>query len=93
MKGSMFGDAFGGQNEPKPQPPKDIEVQLECSLYEFYNGCLKRVEIERQLLSHDNRTLRFAREEVNVHVKPGYSEETILRFPTKGNEAHAHHPS
>jgi DnaJ-class molecular chaperone len=93
MKGSMFGDAYGGQNEPKPQPPQDIEVKLDCSLYEFYNGCIKRIEFDRQLLSHDGRTTRSVREEVNVHVKPGYSEETILRFPTKGNEAHAFKPS
>jgi len=28
-----------------------------------------------------------------IEVKPGYSESTVLNFPTKGNEAHAHKPS
>jgi DnaJ-class molecular chaperone len=41
--GSMFGDAFGGQNYPKPVAPKDIELTLNCTLYELYNGCLKKI--------------------------------------------------
>lgn len=43
----MFGDAFGGQNQPKTVAPKDIEVVLECTLDEFYNGCMKQVEYDR----------------------------------------------
>lgn len=62
--GSMFGDAFGGQNQPKTPAPKDIEVVLECTLHEFYNGCMKSVEYDRQLLQHDARSTKSQREDL-----------------------------
>jgi DnaJ family protein B protein 4 len=68
-------------------------IVLECSLYEFYNGCLKKVEFEREILTHDGRNTRPQREELNIEVKPGFSEATVLNFPSKGNEAHASKPS
>lgn len=86
----MFGDAFGGQRYPLNPAPEDIVVSLECTLYEFYNGCLKKIEFERDVLSHDGRTTRPEKEELNIEVKPGFSEKTVLEFPSKGNEAHAH---
>jgi len=89
----MFGDAYGGQNQPKILPPTDIVIVLECTLHEFYNGCLKKIDFERELLTHDGRTTRLQKEEMNIEVKPGFSEETVLNFPSKGNEAHAHKPS
>lgn len=91
--GSMFGDAFGGQNQPMTPAPQDIVVTLPCTLFEFYNGCLKRIEFDRDLLQHDGKTTKAFREEMNVEVKPGFSEATVLNFPSKGNEAHAHRPS
>ena len=33
------------------------------------------------------------KEELQIEVKPGYSEETVLEFPSKGNQAHAMKPS
>lgn len=68
-------------------------MTLDCSLHEFYNGCLKKIEFEREILTHDGRTTKPERIEMNVEVKPGFSENTVLDFPTKGNEAHAHRPS
>jgi DnaJ-class molecular chaperone len=54
----MFGDAFGGMNQPEIPAPKDIVVTLDCTLYEFYNGCLKKIDFERELLTHDGKTTR-----------------------------------
>lgn len=56
--GSMFGDAFGGQHQPLPPVPEDIVIELECSLYEFYNGSLKKINFSRELMSHDGRTTK-----------------------------------
>lgn len=89
----MFGDAFAGQGQHAIPAPQNIEITLECSLHEFYNGCLKHIEFEREVLTHDGKTTRGERVEMNVEVKPGFSEATVLEFPTKGNEAHAHKPS
>lgn len=54
---------------------------------------MKHIEFEREVLTHDGKTTRGERIEMNVEVKPGFSEATILEFPTKGNEAHAQKPS
>lgn len=62
-------------------------------MYEFYNGSLKKISFDRELMSHDGRTTRPHKEEMNVEVKPGFSEETVLTFPNKGNEGYAHKPS
>ena len=70
----MFGDAFGGQNQPQSPPPQDIVITLDCTLHEFYNGCLKKIEFEREILSHDGRTTRSQKEDMNIEVKPGFSE-------------------
>ena len=45
--GSMFGDSFGGANMALPPKPEDIMITLDCTLQEFYNGCLKQIAFER----------------------------------------------
>ena len=88
--GSLLGDAYGGKSQPLLPAPEDITVTLECTLHELYNGCLKRVIYDRNVLMHDGKTTKEQREEVNVEVKPGYSEKTILAFANKGKEAEGH---
>ena len=73
--------------------PEDITVTLDCTLTELYNGCLKRVSYQRLVLLHDGKTAKERSDEVNVEVKPGYSEKTVLTFTNKGNEAEGHKPS
>jgi hypothetical protein len=65
--------------------PKDIEVVLPCTIYEFYNGSLKTFSYKRIELMPDNRTPQEIDEELTVEVKPGYSTDTVLRYATKGN--------
>ena len=54
---------------------------------------MKRVTYHRLVLLHDGKTAKERSEEVNVEVKPGYSEKTVLTFANKGNEAEGHKPS
>lgn len=46
------------QEEEDPEAPKDIEVVLGCTIFEFYNGSIKNLEFTRQVLEPDGRTLR-----------------------------------
>ena len=89
----MLGDAFGGKNYPELPAPVDIEATLECTLYELYNGCIKKLSFERLALLHDGRTLKPHKEDMTIEVKPGYSESTVLTFLGKGNEAEGHKTS
>jgi DnaJ family protein B protein 13 len=47
LYGSMFGGAIGGANEKKPGEAGECEVTLQCTLKEFYQGCMKKFEYER----------------------------------------------
>lgn len=38
---SIFADSFGGHNAPKSTAPANIEITLDCTLNEFYNGSVK----------------------------------------------------
>jgi hypothetical protein len=46
---------------------------------------LKKIEFDREMLQTDGKTIKAIREELNIEVKPGYSEKTILQFASKGN--------
>ena len=57
-RGSMFADGFKGLNQEVPSAPKDVEVTVECSLAEFYNGSLKSVNYQFDEVQHDARTIK-----------------------------------
>lgn len=83
---SFFADSLGGQGTAPKEAPKDIEVTLECTLEELYNGSIKSVIYCRNIVKFDAKTLLTARCEQQVEVKPGFSEETVLSFKGQGNE-------
>ena len=43
MYGSLLGDAHGAKHKLRPEPPKDVEINLKCSLSELYNGSMKNL--------------------------------------------------
>ena len=49
MFGSLNGDAHGAKRKPKPNAPKNVEVNIKCSLIEFYNGSLKMIKYKRDI--------------------------------------------
>jgi DnaJ-class molecular chaperone len=91
--GSMFADAYGGKGVPAQSAPQDVLVILDCTLFEFYNGCVKHVEFDREVAQHDGKTTKTILEERTIEVKPGFSEATEISFPGKGNEMFGYPPS
>lgn len=53
-----MGYAFGAQNFPGIPPPPNLEVQVDCTLNELYNGCSKDIKYLRTILNNDGRTTR-----------------------------------
>jgi hypothetical protein len=104
LYGSLFGEGYGGANQKLPDPPKDIIVYSECTLEEFYNGCMKCVNFERNILTAQSNTTKKVHETKyflffllyyilfirEFEVKPGYGKTTILKFPGEGNEEYTH---
>lgn len=83
-------DATNKKAKDDPEAPKDIEVVLSCSIFEFYNGSLKSFTYDKEALQPDNRTVEKVEENMTIEVKPGYDVDTVLVYPTRGNQAYAH---
>ena len=57
MFGSLLGDAHAAKRKPKPAAPKNVEVNIKCSLIEFYNGSLKMIKYKRDKIYPDGRSI------------------------------------
>ena len=97
---SPFVDRFDLQKVPSkvndpndPDSPKDIDVVLGCTIYEFYNGSLKHFNYMRNVLLPDGQTVTQQEETLTVEVKPGFDCDTVIHFASKGHEAFAYHQS
>lgn len=86
MYGSLLGDAHGAKHKLRPDPPKDVEIDIKCSLSELYNGSMKNVTYSRDKTHWNNRTLEKQAEEMKIEIKPGYAIGNVLTFAGKGNE-------
>jgi DnaJ-class molecular chaperone len=86
-----FTDNFdsGAATFTDPDAPKNIEVVLPCTIYEFYNGSLKTFTYTRDQLMPDGRTQEKIEDQLTVEVKPGFDTDTVLTYDTKGNQAYA----
>ena len=82
---SIFADSFGGHNQPKAGKPENVEVTLDCSLEELYNGAVKQFEYSRNIVQHDAKSIKPKTESMQVEVKPGFSESTELVFKKMGH--------
>lgn len=83
----MFSSAFGGQYAPEKEKIPDITAEMECSLEELYNGCVKVLTYQRRVLNSDGRTTSLKDEEKEVEIFKGYDKTTKITFPGYGNEA------
>jgi DnaJ-class molecular chaperone len=88
LHGSMFGSAFGGGHAPGADAAKDVQVEVPCSLLEFYHGAVKLVVYKRQTLALDGHTVREEGEECvkTVIVKAGMGAGTKLKYKGEGNQ-------
>lgn len=83
----MFSSAFGGQYEPEKEKLADITAEMECSLEELHNGCVKVLSYQRRVLNSDGRTTSLKDEEKEVEIFKGYDKTTKIAFAGYGNEA------
>lgn len=89
-----FGDSapFASKlNKPPPQKPDPIKYNLDCTLTELYNGCVKRFNITRKkasgMLNDDGSPDMFNETKtLTINVRPGWKEDTKVTFPNEGDE-------
>lgn len=89
-----FGDSkpFASKlNKPPLQKPDPVCYDLNCTLAELYNGCVKRFNITRKRpngmldangapeMSNEQKTL-------TITIKAGWKQDTKITFPNEGDE-------
>ena len=85
-QGSMFGYAFGGQNYQETKTLKDLEVEIECSLAQLYNGCSYPVKFQRTVVNLDGRTTSQVELTKIIEIHPGSSKDSVIEYENEGNE-------
>lgn len=83
---AAFEKSFGEQKQEKGILPP-IDVDLECTLEELYNGCVKTIKYKKKAISYDLRTTKDKEVSIDVEIFKGYDKNTIIPFKEMGNEA------
>ena len=86
IEGSYFGTAYRGLKQPLPEAAKDIDVTVDVTLEEMYNGSRKSVSYEKQVLGLDGRTVKKQTASVTVYVKPGMEASNTMTLVGEGNQ-------
>ena len=72
------------KNEEGLQP---IDVDLECTLEELYNGCVKHIKYKRRVIGVDFRTTEEKEAAVDVEIFRGYDKHTVIPYKGMGNQS------
>ena len=63
-----------------------VTHNLDCTLSELYNGCVKKFNITRSRFS-EGGALEEQTKQLTITVKPGWKKGTKVTFPAEGDEA------
>ena len=86
LKETIVIDAANANMEKKETKEKDINFDLECTLEELYNGCIKNVKYSKKKICEDFRTTEDQEASVDVEIMKGYDKNTVLPFKEMGND-------
>ena len=74
------------KQEKQEKRAKDIVIELECTLEELYNGCVKNVKYNRKKVASDSVSLEHVEDNVDVEILRGYDKNSVIKFKDMGNE-------
>lgn len=73
-------------NKPGPAKGKDVVLNMECTLKEFYNGATKKINVTRKRYNSDGELVDSSKT-LTIVIKPGWKKGTKVTFPNEGDEA------
>jgi len=85
-----FGEAmpFASKlSRPGPRKAEPVVHNLECTLAELYNGCLKKFNVTRKRIITEGAEPVEETKQLIINVKPGWKKGTKVTFPCEGDEA------
>jgi len=94
--GSDEDDSFGGfesqfSRGPKKSPP--IEFELNCSLEQLFQGCTRKMKLNKKLYDGHSKTYTPIEKVLTVDVKPGWKANTKVKFEKEGDEKPGEEPA
>ena len=84
---AAFEKSFGEKKKEEKYILPPIDVDLEYSLEELYNGCVKNVTYKKKAISYDLRTTENKEVSIDIEIFKGYDKDTVLTYKEMGNEA------
>lgn len=73
----------------KPQPIEDLEITLDCTLAEVFNGVIKKdVALSKKFLQKDGRNIRTETVYKTIEIPAGKDHTHPIRYHREGNEGH-----
>ena len=78
--------------KPGPKKLESVILNLDCSLAELFNGCVKKFEITRKRFDTEGQ-LHDESKILSISVKPGWKKGTKITFPEEGDEGYESVPA
>ena len=85
-----FFDEVKNENIANKKPKEtlqNIDIDLECSLEELYNGCVKHIKYKRRVIGFDFRSTEEKEANLDVEIFRGYDKNTVIRLKEIGNQS------
>lgn len=71
--------------KPGPKKQEASLLDLQCSLSELFNGCVKKYEVIRKRFDSDGQLYDDCKQ-FTINVKQGWKKGTKVTFPAEGDE-------
>ena len=85
-----FFDEVKNENIANKKPEEtlqNIDIDLECSLEELYNGCVKHIKYKRRVIGFDFRSTEEKEATLDVEIFKGYDKNTVIPLKGIGNQS------
>ena len=86
IEGSYFGTSYRGLSQPPPKLAEDINLTVDVTLEEMYNGARKEVSYKKQVLGLDGRSIIKKDSCVTIFIKPGMLASHKMTINGAGNQ-------
>lgn len=74
-------------NKPGPKISEPVNIKVECTLKELYNGAIKKMEVTRKRFNQMKELVDDPKV-FSINIKSGWKKGTKIIFPGEGDESY-----
>ena len=83
----FFDEEKKEDKQLKEDIPQHIDIDLECTLDELYNGCVKNIKYKKRVITFDFRSTEEKEASIEVEIFRGYDKNTVIHFKGMGHQS------